>query len=147
MKTFNMILSLPLLLLISSVAFAFSPGDQVDLAFPKIQLQNGERVVEFDLTVTTGQVIGISQIPKDWSINLAAEQSSEAIVSGGCTHGAGALKNTAELPRFTIKVDKPFDATSPKFSAKAKIRVTTDFEKTREIEVAPEMLVIKKGSI
>jgi len=144
MKKINFILLLPFILLISSAAYALSPGDQLNLSFPLIHLQQGERVVEFDLTVTTGQVIAISEIPKDWSINLAAEQSAEALLKGGCVHGAGALRNTTELPQFTIKVDKPFDETSPKFSAKAKIRVTADFEKTREIAVVPELLAINK---
>jgi hypothetical protein len=146
MKKSNLICCCLLLFLFTSIAAAFSPGERVVVIFPQIQLQKGERVVEFDLTVRSGQVIGMNNVPKDWSIELAAEQSSETKITGGCRHGPGALHKTTELPTFAVIVEKPLDP-STKFSAKAKLRVSADFDKTRGIEVAPEKMVIKKGSI
>lgn len=134
-------LVLPLFLILSSTAFAFSPGEGVVLSFPKIQIQKGERIVAFDLTVATGQVTEISKIPKDWTVNNSAEQSSITTISGGCVHGAGALFSSTELPKVKVIAEKPFDETSSKFSARAKITVTADFGKTREIEVPFEKLV------
>lgn len=98
MAKYNVVIFLSLLLLFSAVAFAFafSPGERVVVTFPQIQLQKGERVVEFDLTVRSGQVIGMNNVPKDWSIELAAEQSSETKITGGCRHGAGALHKLTE---------------------------------------------------
>lgn len=139
-------LFLLMFLLISSVVAAFSPGEKVVFAFPKIEINKGERIVGFDLSVTTGQVTAISKIPKDWTLNDSAEQSSETTISGGCVHGAGALYDSTDLPQVTVVVDKPFDP-SLKFSAKAKITVTADFENTREIELPFEMLEIRKGGI
>lgn len=135
-----------LLFLFASIAAAFSPGERVEITFPQIPLQKGERVVEFDLNVRSGQVIGMNKIPKDWSIDLAGEQSSETKITGGCRHGAGALHKSTELPTFAVIVEKPLEP-SMRFSVKATIRVSSDFEKTREIEVAAEKMVIKKGSI
>jgi len=146
MKKQIMICSWLLVFLFATIGAAFSPGERVEITFPQIPLQKGERVVEFDLTVRSGQVIEMNKIPKDWSIDLAGEQSSETKITGGCRHGAGALHKSTELPTFAVIVEKPLEP-SMKFTAKAKIRVSSDFEKTREIEVAAEKMVIKKGSI
>jgi len=88
----------------------------------------------------------MNKIPKDWSLDLSRVQSSETKISGGCIHGAGALHISTDLPTFKVIVEKPL-VPSMKFAAKAKIRVSSDFEKTREIEVAAEKMVTKKGSI
>jgi len=146
MKKQIMICTWLLVYLFATTGAAFSPGERVEITFPQISLQKGERVVEFELTVRSGQVIGMNKIPKDWSIDLAGEQSSETKITGGCRHGAGAIHKSTELPTFAVIVEKPFEP-SMKFTAKAKIRVSSDFEKTREIEVAAEKMVIKKGSI
>lgn len=146
MKKQIMICSWLLVFLFATIGAAFSPGERVEITFPQIPLQKGERVVEFELTVRSGQVIGMNKIPKDWSIDLAGEQSLETKISGGCKHGAGALHKSTELPTFAAIVEKPLEP-SIKFTAKAKIRVSSDFEKTREIEVAAEKMVIMKGSI
>lgn len=146
MKKQIMICSWLLVFLVATIGSAFSPGERVEITVPQIPLQKSERIVEFDLTVRSGQVIGINKIPKDWSIDLAGEQSTETKITGGCSHGAGALHKSTELPTFAVIVEKPLEP-SMKFTAKAKIRVSSDFEKTREIEVAAEKLVIKKGSI
>jgi len=50
------------------------------------------------------------------------------------------------LPTFAVIVEKPFEP-SMDFSARAKIRVSSNFENTREIEVTAEKMAIKKGSI
>lgn len=135
-----------LVFLFATSGAAFSPQERVEITFPQILLKKGERIVEFDLTFRSGQVIGINKIPKDWSIDLAGEQSTETKISGGCRHGAGALHKSTELPTFTVIVDKPLER-SMKFLAKAKMRVTADFENTREIEIAAKKMVIKKGNI
>src|ERR1700694_2835726 len=106
MNKYRIGLFLPLFLLISSIVAAFSPGEEVVLAFPKIVINKGERIVGFVLSVTTGQVTAISKIPKDWTVNDSAEQSSVTTISGGCVHGAGALYNSTELPQVTVMVDK-----------------------------------------
>jgi len=77
MKIQKLFCSWLLVFLFVSSAAAFSPGERVVITFPQIPLQKGERIVEFDLTVRSGQVIGMNKIPKDWSIDLAGEQSSE----------------------------------------------------------------------
>ena len=120
-----MICSWLLVFLFATIAAAFSPGERVHVTFPQIPLKKSERIVEFDLTVRSGQVIEMKKIPKDWSIDLAGEQSSETKITGGCRHGAGALYKSTELPTFTVIVEKPLEP-SMKFSAKAKIRVTSE---------------------
>jgi len=135
-----------LVFLFATSGAAFSPGERVEITFPQILLKKGERIVGFDLTVRSGQVIGINKIPKDWSIDLAGEQSSATKIAGGCRHGAGALHKSTELPTFAVIVEKSLES-SIKFLAKAKMRVTADFENTREIEIAAEKMVIKKGNI
>ncbi len=147
MNKYRIGLLFPLLLLISSAVSAFSPGEEVVLVFPKIQIIKGEHIVAFNLSITTGQVTAISKIPKDWTVCDSAEQSSVTTISGECVHGAGALYSSTELPQVTVIVDKPFDQSSPIFSARAKITVTTDFENTREIELPFKMFEIRKGRI
>lgn len=146
MKKQIVIYSWILVFLFATIGAAFSPGERVEISFPQIALQKGERVVDFDLTVKSGQVIGMNKIPKDWSIALAGEQSSETRITGGCRHGAGALHKSTELPTFAVIVEKTLEP-SMKFTTNAKIRVSSDFEKMREIEVADKKMVIKKGCI
>lgn len=137
-------LSLIFAFLLSSFASAFSPDERVIVKFPEIKLNKGERIVGYDLVVTNGQIVGVTKIAFDWSVDVEAEMSGETKSSGSCTHGAGALYGSADLPQFTIIVDGPIED-SLKFRVKGKIQATADFESIREIDIAPEKMVIKSG--
>lgn len=133
--------------LLASSVLAFSPGDEVIVSFPSVKLQQSERIVGFEINVTTGHIIQVDRIPQDWSLDVQAEVSSTSAISGSTRHGAGALFTASELPKVTIRIDKPFGETAPKFSAEAIIYVTADFEKTRTIRLKEADLVLKKKNI
>ncbi len=131
----------------SSLVVAFSPGDEVVLSFPPLKLQKSERIVGFEISVTTGHIIAIDRIPQDWSVSVQAEVSSRSAISGAPGHGAGALFTAAELPKVTIRVAKPAFETLPKFTVEATVHVTADFKKTRTVRLREAELLLKKKSI
>jgi hypothetical protein len=126
---------------------AFSPDDEVVLAFPPIKLQKGERIVGFEISVTTGHIIAVDRIPQDWSVSIQAQVSSKSAISGAPGHGAGALFTAAELPKVTIRVGKPAFGNLPKFTVEATLHVTLDFEKTRTVQLRQTELLLKKKGI
>jgi len=81
-----------------SPVLAFVPGDEVILSFPPAKLQKNEKIVGFEIIVTTGNIIAVDRIPEDWSLDLQAEISSKTTISGLSRHGAGALFAPSELP-------------------------------------------------
>jgi len=110
-------------------------------------LQKNEKIVGFEIIVTTGNIIAVDRIPEDWSLDLQAEISSKTTISGLSRHGAGALFAPSELPTITIRVNKPVGETAPRFSVEATIHVTADFEKTLTIRLKQTDLVLKKKGI
>jgi len=131
----------------ASSVFALEPGDEITLSFLDAKLQNNERIVGFEINVTTGNIVAVGSIPEDWSLDLQPEISSKTKVSGSSRHGAGALFTTSELPTLTIRVKKPVGGSAPKFSVKATILVTAEFEKTHTIELKQTELVFRKKGI
>ena len=114
------------------------PGKRIVVAFPDIPLGNGERIVSFSITVTSGQVHAIANIPIDWSVTLDADLTWKPVVSGSCGHGAGALTAMPTMPSLTVE---PFDRqseTQPPFNMEATVETTVDFEtvKTRSFKMS-----------
>jgi hypothetical protein len=90
---------------ISSSAADFEcrpPGLTFDLAFPAtFQVPSGEKIVGFELSVTAADIVGMTQIPKGWSMKLDSDKTTRTI-SGSIQQKKGALATIAELPTFAI---------------------------------------------
>ena len=114
------------------------PGKKIVVAFPDFPLRNGERIVSFSVTVTTGQVHAIANIPPDWSVHLNADISWKPVVSGGCHHGAGALTAMRTIPSLTVEPHAQQFKTQPPFNMEATVDTTVDFEavKTRSFSIS-----------
>jgi hypothetical protein len=109
------------------------------LAFPSVALRPGERIVGVEVVVTRGAVTAVTTIPLDWSVDVEADPSWQATVTGGAHHGAGALDSPAAL--------NPFLAIHPYaegFDVRATLHATVDFEQTREIHLGRADLILTR---
>jgi hypothetical protein len=77
-------------------------GRNLIVHFPKVSLSVGERVVGMELTVVSGAVVGVSNIPLDWGIHVEPEVGGVASVGGGPQHGVGAPDSTDALPAVVV---------------------------------------------
>jgi len=80
------------------------PGSTFDLAFPAtFKVPSGEKIVGFELAVTAADIVGMTQIPKGWSMKLDSDKATRKI-SGSIQQKKGAVAAVAELPTFAIAV-------------------------------------------
>ncbi len=111
------------------------------LSFPLLSLAAGERIVAFRLTVTYGSISSISNIPKDWSLDLVADPSWQPKLSGRCSHGAGALFNPSDLPTVTVEPANLNGTSGLAFRVEATVETTVDFEKIKSYSFDQAQLV------
>lgn len=112
------------------------------LSFPKVSLQEKERIVGLEITITHGSVKAIDNIPEDWSIDLKTDPQWQPKVSAGPHHGAGAFNDLSEIDTFLVI--RPWREKGYKFNIGAKVFTTLDFEKTTTQTFRMEELVLKR---
>jgi hypothetical protein len=105
-------------------------GQRLSVAFRPLELERGERISAFELTVVQGHVQSVSAIPLDWSVFVNVDPSWKAVVSGGSLHGAGALVSAVDLPSLTLQV---LDlSVGPPFGLTAKVDIDVEGSTTSE---------------
>jgi hypothetical protein len=114
-------------------------GRNLIVHFPKVSLSAGERVVGMELTVVSGAVVGVSNIPLDWGIHVEPEVGGVTSVGGGPQHGVGALDSTTQLPAVVVR-----GRVCSTFALSAVVHVTRDFASTRRIDLEQRMLRIER---
>jgi hypothetical protein len=105
----------------------------VNVSIPHVNLQDGERVVSFQVELTAGMVRSVSNLPKGWYVAVDNDASWRTQVKGNTLVGAAAM-SAQELENVRIAVEK--DETYMKFSLQATIAATKDFEKERRITLS-----------
>jgi hypothetical protein len=137
------------MLVIASASGSWAAGASLEcgrnlvVRFPKVALNDGERVVGVQLTVVGGSVVGVERIPRDWSVSVEPEVSGVASVTGSPQHGAGALRSTDGIPSVVVR-GHTCDA-APVFALSADVHITPDFVTTRRINLDQRMLRIERA--
>jgi hypothetical protein len=104
-----------------------APSGTFNVSFPRrFQVPAGERIVGFELSVTSADVVGMTRIPQGWSMKLDADKASRKI-SGFIQQGKRAILATTELPAFTIAVDAIPPAEHP-FQLEGIVYTSSDLE-------------------
>jgi hypothetical protein len=114
------------------------------LSFPKVSLQENERIVGLEITITHGSVKAINNIPEDWSVDLKTDPQWQPKVSGAPHHGAGALNDLSEVD--SLLVIRPWREKGYELDIVAKVFTTIDFEKTRTRSFRMDELILKRKS-
>lgn len=120
-------------------------GSDLMVDIRTVPLAEHERIVGIELTVVSGQIVGVERIPDDWGVSVSPEVGSEASLSGNVGHGAGALDSADELPVVIIRTGA-CDRSDRHFAVKAAVHVTRDFESSRRIKLRQSDLRIRRAS-
>ena len=111
------------------------------VSIPSLHTSRGERVVGFELHVTSGRVAQIPNVPIGWNVYVDNDPSWNTAVTGSLIVGAAALGPNFFRDFLTIEKNESLGIA---FDVQGEIVVTTDFATERRIRIATEDLVMKK---
>ena len=119
-----------------------SKNPVVYVSIPHVNVQQGERVVSFQVRLTAGMVRGVSNLPKGWHVAIDNDASWRTQVKGNTLVGAAAM-SVQELENVRFEVEK--DETYLKFSLQGTFAATKDFEKERRITLTMKDFAVSSG--
>ena len=99
-------------------------------SFPQVPLEQEERIIGFEITITSGSVRSINNIPGGWSVRLDNELSWKPVLSGKIHHGVEALTESRELHSLAVIDTDPSGEAVPPFHVEAKLFTTVNFRST-----------------
>jgi hypothetical protein len=115
------------------------------LRIPHVLTTSGERIVGFEIELTSGMVQSVSNLPIGWYVQVNNDASWNTTIKGNVSVGAAALEPD-ELRQVRITVQKDTTKNENPFAVSGTVAVTTDFEKTRNILLVAadfEVLAVK----
>ena len=118
-------------------------AQNVSVSIPSLNLMPKERVVGFDIHITSGRVARLSDLPIGWSISVDNDASWNTSAKGTSTVGAAAV-DPSFFKNFVV-VEKNESLGIP-FDVQGEVVVTADFATERRIKFALKDLVITKLS-
>ncbi len=96
---------------------------RVLLSLPGLELQKGEKVQEFSVSVKGGAIAALPRVPPGWRFKLVNEENGEATLSGTAESGMSGLKN--DFFADFVAVDL-----RPNGTVRVKVHTTEDWVKT-----------------
>ncbi len=108
-------------------------NETVSFRVPHVATSTGERIVSFEIKLTSGMVEAVSNLPMGWYVEVDNDPSWDTTIEGNIRVGAAAL-DPDEFRKLRITVQK--DTTYSPFAVSGTVAVTTDFEKTRNIALS-----------
>jgi len=117
------------------------PGRFVSISLPGLEIGAAERVVSFNLKVTSGRVAQLPDMPIGWNISVDNDPSWNTSVNASVQVAAAAL-DASYFKDFAV-IEKEDTAESP-FDLGGKVTVSTDFSHSRTIQVAMKDFVIRE---
>ena len=94
---------------------------------------DGERVVSFEFSITSGMVRAISNLPKGWYVTVDNDASWRTHVKGNTLVGAAAL-SPEEFQQIRLTIEQ--DETYLKFDLSGTVSVTKNFEKEHPVRLS-----------
>jgi len=108
-------------------------GQFVYVSLPGLHIGAGERVVGFGFEVTSGRIAQLPDMPMGWNISVDNDPSWNTRVDASILVAAAAL-DASFFKDFAV-IEKDGGAESP-FELKGGVVISTDFSRTRTIQVA-----------
>ena len=107
-------------------------SETLSLCIRHVATTSGERVVGFQIGLTSGMVRSVSDLPNGWYIEVDNDASWNTTIKGNIGVGAAALEPD-ELRHVRITVQKDTTRNDNPFAVSGTVAVTTDFHQTRDI--------------
>jgi hypothetical protein len=112
----------------------------VSVSVPGLHIDAVERVVGFDLEVTSGRIAQIADVPIGWNVSVDNDPSWNTKVHASVLVAAAALDGSY-FKDFAV-VEKEGNAENL-FSVTGKVVVSTDFSKVREIPIGMKDFTVR----
>jgi hypothetical protein len=120
---------------------ALRPGRFVSISLPGLEIGARERVIGFQVNVTSGRIAQLGDMPIGWNIAVDNDPSWNTSVDASI-HVAAASLDTSFFKDFAV-IEKEDLADSP-FELSGKVVVSADFSHSRTIQVAMKDFVIRE---
>jgi hypothetical protein len=104
-------------------------------------LRPGERIVGFELTVTSGRIAALPAIPVGWSVAVENHPTWRTQVTGAILIGAAAL-DPGDLRDFVVV--EAYDSEGGRFDVTLILTVTADFRDERRIHLSRDLLGLRR---
>jgi ABC-type amino acid transport substrate-binding protein len=104
----------------------------VSVSISHLETSAKERVVLFEVDLTSAMVKSVSNVPKGWYVVVDNDASWRTKVTGNVLVGAAAV-SPEELKQLRLVVEK--DESLSKFAVTGSVSVTENFEETRNVQL------------
>lgn len=125
-----------------SVTLALGPGaaraSTLWLVAPeRVELRPGERIIAFELTISSGRIAALPTVPTGWSVTVENYPTWRTHVAGSILIGVAAL-DPADLKDFAVV--EAYDPETGRFDVELVLIVTADFQRERRVHLHRERL-------
>lgn len=104
-------------------------------------IEQGERVVGLEVTVTAGRVVTMPSFPVGWAFNIDNDASWHASARGSILVGAAAVSESFFHDFIVVEKHEFGDL---RFDVRVLLVVTQDFEKERRIQLGMKDLILRR---
>ncbi len=108
------------------------PGQTLSVSIPNLRMAAKERVVGFELHITSGRIAALPNVPIGWHIAIDNDASWDPAIKASSTVGAAALDRDFFRKFLMIEKDTPLGTP---FDVHGEIDVTNNFETARRIKI------------
>lgn len=129
----SVVVVLAILALASLIGGQPPPGQTVSVSIPNLQTTAKERVIGFELHITSGRIAAVPNVPIGWQISIDNDASWNTVIKASSTVGAAAL--TGDFFRKFLVVEKNTSLGTP-FGVHGEVAVTENFATARRIRIA-----------
>lgn len=132
-------------MVVSMAAVLFVSGgdpfsDQVmSISIPSLAISKEERVVGFEVHITSGRIAELPNVPIGWSISVDNSPSWNTVIKGSTLVGAAALDPDFFTDFLVVEKNESLGLA---FDVRGEVVVTRDFIKERRINVGLKDLVL-----
>jgi hypothetical protein len=138
MKKIGKFLTILFFLIMGSPAIS---ADKFVICLKNNHFADNERIIGFEVKITSGKVDSFLSVPIGWSINIDNDPSWQTKITGSFAVGAAALR--PDLLSNIIRIEKN-ESIDLRFNIEIDIIVTKDFEKERTIHLKMNDLILRK---
>lgn len=117
-------------------------GELLSVSIKHLLLEKSERIVGFEVKITSGEISSLPRVPSGWDIIVNNDPSSNTKIRGGIIVGAVSFDDISFFKDFII-IERA-DRKEPVFNIEVEIVTTIDFEKEKRYLLRKDDLLLKK---